>query len=62
MPSSGSDDIFEAQARKICTTLRRESDSEVKTWKFQIRRVFWSWGLQKLHPAVVPERFGSQNR
>ena len=49
---------------KICTTLWRESGSEVKivdkNWHDQ--STFWSSTPQNLHLAVARERFGNQNR
>ena len=48
---------------KICTTLARRHDLEVKIVKnWEVRSTFGSWSRQNLHHACAPERFGSQNR
>ena len=48
---------------KICTTLWRENDFEVKIVKTPwVRSTFGSWASQNLHRACTRERFRSQNR
>ena len=55
--------LLEVEVAKICTTLAREHDSEVKIVKnWRRRSTFGSWSRQNLHHASARERFGSQNR
>ena len=48
---------------KICTTLARENDLEIKIIKnWHDRNTFGSWRRQNLHHACAREGFGNQNR
>ena len=54
--------LFEVEMSKNCTPLWREAHFEVKMYKtHQLRTIFWSWDVEKLHAAVARSIFPSQN-
>ena len=54
--------LFEVAMSKNCTPLWREAHFQVtmlKNWRS--RTTFWSWDVEKLHAAVAPSTFWSEN-
>ena len=54
--------LFEVEMSKNCTPLWREAHFQVKMLKnWRSRSNFWSWDVEKLHAAVAPSTFWSEN-
>jgi len=54
--------LLEVEMSKKCTPLWREAHFQVKMYKTpQLRSIFGSWDVEKVHAVVARSTFGSQN-
>ena len=54
--------LFEVEMSKNCTPLWRQAHFEAKMLKnWRSRSTFWSWDVEKLHAALAPSTFWSEN-